>query len=278
MAKLSIKGIVYTSAFGPRKAHRLDPNPFHYGADYGPPVRGQTGVPLFAIIGGVVTRMRDQHGALGIRIGSRATEALEYWHLANYADTLGKTVREGELVGEMGTTGISTGIHVHVEHWVKGKRIDPVPLINRQASKAVAKSDGDTDNLEDDMALTDEQSEALTWLGDPERRERLDLMLSQTAQLWERRGVIDGTGRTAQRLEWLAGRQEQTDLDSFRITDLHARIGTIDRIGLLLGRDAEMSDAEARELAELIAARVSETSGQALVQALAAQLSLPRSE
>lgn len=145
MAKMSIKGIVYTSAFGRRVNNKVDPNDFHWGADYGPPVRNQTGVPLFAIIAGPVTRMRDQYGALGVRVGTRATEAIEYWHLAGYTKGLGKTVDEGAELGEMGTTGLSTGIHVHVEHWIKGKRVDPVPFINKQASKAVASGDGDND-------------------------------------------------------------------------------------------------------------------------------------
>lgn len=36
MAKMSVSGIVYTSAFGPRANHKVDPNDFHWGADFGP--------------------------------------------------------------------------------------------------------------------------------------------------------------------------------------------------------------------------------------------------
>jgi hypothetical protein len=157
MAKMSIKGIVFTSAFGPR-THSIDPAMFHFGADYGPPTRNQTGVPLFAIFAGKVTTMTDQHGANGVRIGSRATEAVEYWHLARFADGLGSTASEGDLLGEMGTTGLSTGIHVHVEHWVRGTRLDPVPFIDKQASKAVARGFGDTEPhlFEEDDMYSDE--------------------------------------------------------------------------------------------------------------------------
>lgn len=160
MAKMSIKGIVRTSGFGPR-THTLDKAPFHFGADYGPPIRNQKGVPLFAIFGGPVKTMTDQHGALGVRVGSRGTEAIEYWHLARFADSLGSRASEGELVGEMGTTGLSTGIHVHVEHWVRGKRIDPVPFINKQASKAVDEGVGDTELtlFEEDDMYNDEDRE-----------------------------------------------------------------------------------------------------------------------
>lgn len=160
MAKISIKGIVLTSSFGPR-THTLDKAVFHFGADYGPPTRNQKGVPLFAIFAGTVKTMTDQHGALGVRVGTRATEAIEYWHLARFADGLGSTAREGELLGEMGTTGLSTGIHVHVEHWVSGKRRDPVPFIDKQASKAVAMGVGDTelDHVEEDDMYTDEDRE-----------------------------------------------------------------------------------------------------------------------
>lgn len=162
MAKMSVKGIVYTSAFGPRTDVKVDPNDFHWGADYGPPIRNQTGVPLFAIFAGPVTKMKDQYGALGVRVGDRSTEAIEYWHLAAFDERLGKTAAEGQRVGEMGTTGRSTGIHVHVEHWVKGKRRDPVPFINKQAAKAVAEGDGDNDtDIQEGflMALTQKQQE-----------------------------------------------------------------------------------------------------------------------
>lgn len=158
MAKMSIKGIKLTSSFGPR-THTLDTAPFHFGADYGPPVRNQTGVPLHAIFTGPVKTMRDGNGALGVRVGTRATEAIEYWHLAGFADSLGATASEGELLGEMGTTGLSTGIHVHVEHWVRGERVDPVPFIDRQASKPVALGIGDTDAIEEDDMYTTEDRE-----------------------------------------------------------------------------------------------------------------------
>jgi Peptidase family M23 len=167
MAKMSVKGIVFTSEFGPRE-HTLDKALFHWGADYGPPVRGQTGVPLFAIFAGPVKRMKDGNGALGVRVGSRATEAVEFWHLASFADHLGKTADEGDLVGEMGTTGLSTGIHVHVERWVEGKRINPVPFIDKQAKKSVARGLGDNDTEAEKgflMALTHgQQVEALELL------------------------------------------------------------------------------------------------------------------
>ena len=47
-------------------------------------------------------------------------------------------------------------IHVHVEHWVRGERVDPVPFIDRQASKPVALGIGDTDAIEEDDMYTTE--------------------------------------------------------------------------------------------------------------------------
>lgn len=162
MAKLSVSGIKLTSAYGPREPIKTKAGwtpSFHWGADYGPPVRHQEGVPLYAIMAGPVTRMKDQYGALGVRIGNRATRAIETWHMAGYNPQLGDTAHEGEWLGDMGKTGRATGIHTCVFYWVNGKRVDPVPFINAQAKKAVASGDGDTDDeKEDGLTMADAAS------------------------------------------------------------------------------------------------------------------------
>ncbi|ERG63550.1 hypothetical protein L332_03670 [Agrococcus pavilionensis RW1] len=266
MAKMSVSGIVYTQAFGPRTPGKVDPNTFHWGADFGPPKRGQTGVPLFAIFAGKVTRLRDQYGALGVRVGDRKTEAIEFWHLARYAKNLGMFVSEGDEVGEMGTTGRSTGIHVHVEHWVKGKRIDPLPFINKQAKKSVAPGDGDTDAPEeDDMALTPEQAAALDWLGAEDRRKALDSMVSQVKQLWDRRAIIDELGRDVNALEWLAGRQAQEDVEAYQLAQVWARLGIIDR----LGTSASAADIAAEVASKLDIPGIGPEQVQAIAKAVA---------
>ena len=237
MAKMSVSGIVYTSAFGPRKNHKVDPNDFHWGADFGPPKRNQKGVPLFAIFAGKVTRLRDQYGALGARVGDRQAEAIEYWHLARYADDLGMFVSEGDEVGEMGTTGLSTGIHVHVEHWVKGKRIDPLPFINKQAKKSVAPGDGDTDAPEeDDVALTERQQWVLEELA--KRIEQFDADTTRIDELTKRIPRIDAT---------FAGTQ-----------DLRARIGVIDGTKTAVDEIFRRGslDIDEQAVAEAVAARI----------------------
>lgn len=146
MARLSPERLVYTSAFGDRdpiKTPAGSTPSFHWGVDYGPEQRGKQGVLLQAVIAGPVTRVRDQHGALGVYVGDKATRRIDLWHLASYAPTLGKTATEGQVLGVMGSTGLSTGVHVHVELWEDGRRVDPKPFLDRQASKAIAAAPAD---------------------------------------------------------------------------------------------------------------------------------------
>ncbi|WP_144719231.1 M23 family metallopeptidase [Agrococcus jejuensis] len=146
MARLSPERLVYTSAFGDRdpiKTNAGSTPSFHWGVDYGPEQRGKQGVLLQAVIGGPVVRVRDQYGALGVFVGDKASLRIDLWHLASYAPTLGKTVAEGDVLGVMGSTGLSTGVHVHVELWVQDRRVDPKPFLDAQASKAIASAPAD---------------------------------------------------------------------------------------------------------------------------------------
>ncbi|GAA2172405.1 hypothetical protein GCM10009846_10210 [Agrococcus versicolor] len=145
MARLSPERIVFTSGWGARDpiATKAGKTPaFHLGADFGPEVRGKDGVPLCAMIAGPIVRVRDQYGALGVFVGDKATRRVDLWHLASYA-LAGDHAHEGEVLGVMGSTGLSTGNHVHVELWENGRRVDPKPFIDSQASKAVALAPAD---------------------------------------------------------------------------------------------------------------------------------------
>lgn len=239
MARLSPERLVYTSAYGARdpiKTAAGVTESFHWGVDYGPDVRNKTGVILCAVFAGTATHLHDQYGALGVRVTSYTDDlrndmsriygmkiaagtaiSIDLWHLAKRAVGNNIKVGEGAAVGEMGSTGRSTGVHVHVELRIGKVRVDPKPFIDAQASKAVAPAPDDYDQ-EDDMALDEKQDAALTWLGDYDRRKKIDDLLYalpgivaltkrvgtidlagfQTGDLWQRRAVIDRLGSAKQ--------------------------------------------------------------------------------
>ena len=112
-----------TAPFGQRRSYSGGPvSSYHSGQDLGADV----GVPVYAPMTGTVAlaeplQVRGQvvildHG-LGVFTG--------FWHLSQIDVTAGQTVAKGELVGQVGNTGLSTGPHLHWEMRVAGVPVDP---------------------------------------------------------------------------------------------------------------------------------------------------------
>ena len=101
----------YTSFFAPRWGT------FHHGIDAGAEQRGVIGDPLYATADGIVKRVRPLHPLMGNYIVMEHDRA---WcdmdeHMNDFAVKAGQTVKAGDLIGHMGTTGQSTGAHLHYE-------------------------------------------------------------------------------------------------------------------------------------------------------------------
>jgi murein DD-endopeptidase MepM/ murein hydrolase activator NlpD len=98
---------------------------FHHGIDYAAPV----GTPVRASLAGVVD-MVEWHGRYGRMIEIRNADGLvtRYGHLHAYAPGIraGSHVSRGQLIGYVGSTGLSTGPHLYYEVWKHGRRIDPL--------------------------------------------------------------------------------------------------------------------------------------------------------
>jgi murein DD-endopeptidase MepM/ murein hydrolase activator NlpD len=116
---------VITDDYGPRPVRPLPGvGAFHYGTD----IAASCGTPVFAATSGIV----DAVGAVGsygnwILIDHGAGVQSGYAHLAT-GETLvavGDSVAAGQQIGRVGSTGLSTGCHTHVEVRVSGVRIDP---------------------------------------------------------------------------------------------------------------------------------------------------------
>ncbi|MCZ2140453.1 MAG: peptidoglycan DD-metalloendopeptidase family protein [Bacteroidia bacterium] len=114
-----------SSDFGWRKWARRPK--FHFGVD----VRMEVGDPVYAIFDGVV-RVAKRSADYGYVVLIRHYNGLEtlYAHFDQLLAYTGKPVRSGEIIGLAGSTGRSTGPHLHFEVRYKGEKIDPNKIIH----------------------------------------------------------------------------------------------------------------------------------------------------
>lgn len=118
---------VMTSVFGMRKHPILGKITLHAGVDWAAPV----GTPVRAAYNGTVSFVGTQ-GAAGnvILLTHPENRSTRYLHLSGFAKNLkvGMTVRAGDLIGYVGTTGRSTGPHLHFELYVNRKAVNPLQI------------------------------------------------------------------------------------------------------------------------------------------------------
>lgn len=99
----------------------------HLGVDYAAP----SGTPVYSIANGVVTsRGWGGGGGNTIKIRHAMGYVSGYLHLKSYAKgiTVGSNVKQGQLIGYVGSTGMSTGPHLDFRIWKNGTAIDPLKL------------------------------------------------------------------------------------------------------------------------------------------------------
>lgn len=124
LLKTPINGARLSSGFGMRKHPILGYNKMHQGLDFAAP----TGTPIFAAGNGTITS-RGRRGAYGHFILIKHNNGYEtaYAHLSRYSRKFrkGSRVKQGDVIGYVGSTGRSTGPHLHYEVRKNGKRIDP---------------------------------------------------------------------------------------------------------------------------------------------------------
>ncbi len=115
-----------TSVFTNNRFHPiLKRNRAHLGVDYG----ARTGTPIRATSNGVVTKRAYESGygrVIKLRHGSKF-ETL-YAHMSKFANgtSVGRYVEQGQIIGYVGSTGLSTGPHLHYEFRVNGVHRDPL--------------------------------------------------------------------------------------------------------------------------------------------------------
>ncbi len=125
--KTPLDGAKVSSNFGMRKHPILGFNKMHKGIDFAAP----KGTPVYAGGNGVI-EIAGNNGAYGKYIRIRHTNDYKtaYAHLSGFRKGISKGVRvnQGDIIGYVGSTGRSTGPHLHYEIIYQGKQINPLTL------------------------------------------------------------------------------------------------------------------------------------------------------
>lgn len=124
-----------TSEFGMRRHPTRGGTRMHTGVDYGSTPRGRAGTPILASAPGVVTHAAPLGGYGNlVMIDHGNGYSTRYGHLNSISVGRGQQVQQGQYIGGMGTTGQSTGVHLHFEIRKNGTPVNPLPLLNGATS------------------------------------------------------------------------------------------------------------------------------------------------
>ncbi len=127
LMKTPINGARLSSSFGMRKHPILGYNKMHRGTDFAAP----SGTPIMASGSGTVTRARWCGGGGNcVKIKHNSTYETIYAHMKAFAKGIkeGRKVKQGQIIGYVGSTGLSTGPHLHYEVVVNGKKVNSQKL------------------------------------------------------------------------------------------------------------------------------------------------------
>ncbi len=136
-SRMPLEGAALTSGFGMRTHPVLGGRRQHQGIDLAAP----TGTPVYATADGVVGRA-DWYSSYGLYISINHGASMEtrYAHLSRLAVAAGDNVKKGDLIGYVGSTGRSTGPHLHYEVRVEGLAVNPIPyMVESEAQLAYAR-------------------------------------------------------------------------------------------------------------------------------------------
>jgi murein DD-endopeptidase MepM/ murein hydrolase activator NlpD len=138
---------VMTSTFGPRMHPILKTVRIHKGVDWAAPV----GTPIAAAFDGQIVFEGDGKGYGNlIRISHANNRETRYAHMQRFADgmSVGSTVKAGDVIGYIGTTGLSTGPHLHFELYQDGQAIDPLGTVTVATATTIVSASSDDSAIE----------------------------------------------------------------------------------------------------------------------------------
>ena len=122
-----VKTAAFTSGYGVRSDPFRGAAAMHAGID----LSGPLGTPIYATADGTVTTAEWNNGGYGnlVKIDHGRGIETRYGHLSAYIVSPGQRVTRGQLIGRMGSTGRSTGSHLHYEVRIDGRAVNPIPFM-----------------------------------------------------------------------------------------------------------------------------------------------------
>ena len=122
-----VSGFRLTSAFGMRKHPVLKVTRMHNGVD----MACAQGTPIYATRAGKVTTASYQAGGAGYYVSINHLDGFSsiYMHMTHFVVSAGQSVSQGQLIGYVGSTGISTGPHLHFGISYAGSYVNPLAYI-----------------------------------------------------------------------------------------------------------------------------------------------------
>ena len=156
LMKTPINGARLSSSFGMRKHPILGYNKMHRGTDFAAP----SGTPIMASGSGTITRARWCGGGGNcVKIRHNSTYETIYAHMKSFAKGIkeGRKVKQGQIIGYVGSTGISTGPHLHYEVVVNGKKVNSqrLKLPSGKKLKGEARKDFELKRIKIDLKLAE---------------------------------------------------------------------------------------------------------------------------
>lgn len=125
LMRTPVDGARLTSGFGMRFHPLLAYSRMHQGVDFGAPM----GAPILAAANGTVA-FAARHGGHGnyVKLNHSKELSTGYAHMSRFAVRPGQKVAQGQVIGYVGSTGMSTGPHLHYEVWLRGRPTNPMTL------------------------------------------------------------------------------------------------------------------------------------------------------
>jgi murein DD-endopeptidase MepM/ murein hydrolase activator NlpD len=156
LMKTPINGARLSSSFGKRKHPILGYTKLHTGTDFA----AKSGTPIMASGSGTVTRARWCGGGGNcVKIKHNSTYETVYAHMKRFAKGIkeGRKVKQGQTIGYVGSTGMSTGPHLHYEVIVNGQKVNSqrLKLPSGNILKGVARNDFELKRIRIDLKLSD---------------------------------------------------------------------------------------------------------------------------
>ena len=156
LMKTPINGARLSSSFGMRKHPILGYNKMHKGTDFA----ALSGTPIMASGSGIITRARWCGGGGNcIKIKHNSTYQTIYAHMKSFAKGIkeGRKVKQGQIIGYVGSTGLSTGPHLHYEVLVNNKKVNSqkLKLPSGKTLKGKEREEFELKRIKIDLKLSD---------------------------------------------------------------------------------------------------------------------------